>query len=81
MQFRFCEPVWATPYSKWHIRKAKDDEPMKLGGGAGPPLCFIEDDKEWTNGWDLDVELTKHHLTGKHVCQRCVELLKEKKAR
>ena len=71
-KFSFCEPVWATGRSRWHIRKV-GPEGLKLGGGANAPLCWNPD--EWQNGWDLDVEITEHHLG--HSCPRCVELYRE----
>lgn len=70
--FSFCESVTATSNSPWHIRKL-DGHGKKLGGGiTTTSLCALV-----TRGWDLDVELTEHHL--KRSCRRCVaEYLKLK---
>jgi len=80
MEYRFCEPVHATSITKWHIREVEDGAPHKYGGGAGAPLCYLADAKEWYNGWDLEVEITEGHLRGDYVCPRCLELMREKTA-
>lgn len=63
--FSFCESVTATSSSPWHIRRL-DSAGKKLGGGiTTPSLCGLA-----TRGWDLEVEITEHHL--KYSCKRCV---------
>lgn len=71
--FAFCEPVYATSISPWHIRELTS-KGLKLGGGADTKaLCGRE------VAWDLDVAITPHHLT--HCCQKCAQkfLLEAKK--
>ena len=64
-KYSFCEPVMAGPNSAWHIRELTGVG-RKLGGGADTKsLCGRE------MGWDLDVELSEHHLS--HACKECVE--------
>lgn len=63
-EYSFCESAWASGASPWHIRKLTD-KGRKLGGGADTrALCGRE------VAWDLQVELTEHHLG--HSCQACV---------
>lgn len=66
MRYSFCESVHASSMSPWHIRQLVDCK--KLGGGIdSSSLCgFVK--SGW--GWDLEVEITKHHLS--HACPRCV---------
>jgi hypothetical protein len=79
MEYRFCESVYATYLSKWHIREVEDGAPKKYGGGADAPLCYMGDAvKRWDNGWDLEVEVTEEHLHGDYVCPRCLELMRKK---
>jgi len=62
-KFSFCENVMAGPMTPWHIRKLSK-KGIKLGGGADTiALCGQ------VVSWDLQVEITEHHLT--HCCQRC----------
>lgn len=70
--FSFCESVHATSHSPWHIRPLTEAG-KKLGGGVDTEsLCLIV-----SRGWDLEVDITEHHL--KHACKRCVaEYLKLK---
>lgn len=64
MGYSFCENQHATGRGKWHIRKLSD-EGLKLGGGADTlSLC------EYKVAWDLEVEITEHHLD-KNTCERC----------
>ena len=64
--YSFCESITATAISSWHIRKLSD-KGQKLGGGAdtlslcGRNVC-----------WDLNVEITEHHLT--HCCRECEKI-------
>jgi len=63
IRYSFCETATASPYSKWHIRILTTSG-RKLGGGADTrSLCGI------AVAWDLDVELTEHHLN--HCCEKC----------
>lgn len=69
-KYSFCEP--ACGIGPWHIREV-GSEGIKLGGVAKEPLCFsLAPDRKWINGWDLDVQITEHHL--EHACPKCVEL-------
>lgn len=70
MTYSFCETVTATGSSPWHIRLLTDVG-QKFGGGADTPaLC----DREVA--WDLEVEITDHHLS--HCCKKCAEGYREK---
>lgn len=72
-KFAFCESVYATSTSPWHIRKLTD-KGFKLSGGADTnALCNRE------VSWDLDVEITQHHLS--HCCRRCAEIFCTDKTR
>lgn len=70
MTYTFCESTHASPYSLWHLREL--DGPRRLGGGVTRPLCG----REWINGWDLDVELTPHHLEN-NCCPECLRIYRE----
>jgi hypothetical protein len=64
--YSFCESIHAGGATPWHIRKL-DGAGRKLGGGiTSKSLCTRVD-----RGWDLDVKITKHHLT--HSCRDCVK--------
>lgn len=65
--YSFCERVWAGPRSPWHIRPLTSIG-RKLGGGIDTTSLCGRVDK----GWDLDVEVTPHHLD--HACKACVEV-------
>lgn len=68
MDHSFCESVHATGTSPWHIRELTAAG-RKLGGGADTPaLCG----RDLCKGWDLNVEMTDHHLS--HACKKCVEV-------
>lgn len=61
--FAFCESIYATGTSPWHIRKLTS-KGIKLGGGADTEsLCGRK------MAWDLDVKITQHHLD--HCCNKC----------
>jgi len=64
MTFSFCETVWATGTSPWHIRRLTDVGRKPGGGADTPALCGRQ------VAWDLEVEITEHHLG--HACQACV---------
>ena len=68
-RFSFCERVWAGPKSPWHIREL-GVAGRKLGGGIDTPSLCGRIVPPSGKGWDLDVELTPHHLT--HACKACV---------
>ena len=72
MMFSFCEGVWATSGSPWHIRKLTD-QGQKLGGGIDTPSLCGRVGPPKTNGWDLEVELTEHHLEH-NSCKICKEI-------
>lgn len=68
--FVFCESVAATGASPWHIRKLGIKGKMFGGGIDTESLCgYVK------VGWDIDVEITKHHLS--HSCPRCVKLYRD----
>jgi len=76
-QFSFCESVVAGPLSRWHIRRLTA-QGKKLGGGIDTPsLCarLLPSGLEGGGGWDLDVEITEHHLG--HCCVFCVATYRE----
>lgn len=76
-KFSFCEAVTASPFSSWHIRRLTEKGQMFSGGADTPALCGRLIDK---GGWDLNVEITEHHLG--HACQACVEKYrKERKSK
>lgn len=61
--YSFCETATAGPMAPWHIRELTD-KGRKLGGGADTPaLCGR------AVAWDLQVDMTLHHL--KHCCVQC----------
>jgi hypothetical protein len=65
----FCETMFASGETPWHIRKL-GPVGRKLGGGADTPsLCGK------SVSWDLNVEITAHHLT--HCCLYCRQIYKE----
>lgn len=65
--YSFCESVHASSISPWHLRKLTEVG-QKLGGGVDTPsLCGRVKERQ---GWDLDVEITEHHLG--HACPTCV---------
>ena len=61
--FSFCENTWAGSETPWHIRKLTTNGRKLTGGADSVALCgrFVY--------WDLDIEITEHHLT--HCCQKC----------
>lgn len=63
--YAFCEPVTASGRGRWHLRKL-DAAGLKPGGGITTrSLCgYVK------TGWDLEVEITEHHLG--HACSACV---------
>ena len=69
MKYTFCEPAFVVTIRQWCIRPLTDAG-KKFGGGIDTgPLCG-----KWRgNGWDIDVEMTEHHLD-KSACHRCAEL-------
>lgn len=69
--FAFCEGVWASGGSPWHIRKINPEVGLRLTGGIDTPsLCGRVTPK--VNGWDLRVRITNMHLAHKGgVCEGC----------
>ena len=73
--YSLCESVVAGPKSPWHIREVPAGLPLKFGGGIQTgSLCGHP---KAGQGWDLQVEITEHHLTH-NVCTKCVKLYREK---
>lgn len=63
MGYSFCESVWATSVSRWHIRKLTS-KGRKLGGGADTEaLCGL------TVAWDLNSPISDAYL--QHACPEC----------
>ena len=70
--YSFCESVHAGPETLWHIRRLSDAG-QKLGGGIDTPfLCYRGTQ---SRGWDLDVQITDHHLG--HCCPRCADVYRQ----
>lgn len=69
MILSFCESVWAGPLSRWHLRWLDDTGPKFGGGITTTSLCGKVD-----SGWDLEVEVTAHHLEN-NVCPWCRDAL------
>jgi hypothetical protein len=66
IEFAFCESVYATSTSPWHIRKLTD-KGLKLSGGADTKaLCGLE------VCWDLGVEIDPLYLIQPDCCAKCV---------
>jgi len=76
--YSFCEGIMAGPHTRWHIRKLSS-KGRKLGGGIDTAsLCGAigpVSDGVMRNGWDLAVEITKHHLG--HSCKECARRYRE----
>lgn len=67
-KFYFCEPVWATSTSRWHIRPTGPKGKM-LGGGADTlALCGMV--VAWDTNPRVDAE-TVTRLVG-DLCSGCV---------
>jgi len=67
-RFSFCKSVYAKARSPWHIRKVTDVGCKSGGRIDTPSLCGRVKQRQ---GWDLDVEISEHHL--RHACKDCVE--------
>lgn len=61
--FSFCES--ASGNGPWHIRRLTAAGPKFGGGVDSPALCG----RDLHGGWDLDVQITPHHL--RHCCFMC----------
>lgn len=69
LKYAFCESVWASGRSPWHLRPLTD-KGLKLGGGIDTSsLCGRV---RSPNGWDVEVSMTEQHLA--HACPECVRL-------
>jgi hypothetical protein len=76
-KYSFCEGVHAGPNTRWHIRKLSREGPKLTGGIDTTTLCGRvapfgvekKDSSSGWGGWDLQVEITKHHLD--HCCPEC----------
>jgi hypothetical protein len=67
----FCEPVWASSSSYWHLRLLDPGEEMRFGGGlTKPALCGGE------VAWDVDSTVTRASLDDAHICPKCREAAK-----
>jgi hypothetical protein len=65
-KFSFCESTYASGRSLWHLR-ILTEKGLKFSGGTDTlSLCGL------TMGWDLDVTITKHHLSN-NCCSKCAE--------
>ena len=65
------EPSTAASLAPWHIRKVTETG-LHLGGAIDTPsLCGRVQPPPKSNGWDLEVRITEHHLS--HACPKCVE--------
>ena len=72
--YAFCESVYVTGPSRWHIRKI-DGAGLKLGGGiTTKSLCARVD-----RGWDLEVRIRPEMLTGNQevACKACLAVYKK----
>lgn len=57
--FTLCEPTWATPTSRVHVRLVPPGDSPHLGGGVSTPaLCGAD----LRGGWDLPGEVTEDRL-------------------
>lgn len=65
-EFVFCETVYATSTSPWHIRKLTDKGMMTGGGADTKALC----DREVA--WDVECEIEPLILIQPDVCSKCV---------
>lgn len=72
--YSFCESVFATPWSRWHIRKLTD-EGQKFGGGIDTPSLCGKIGPPKSNGWDINVHMTEHHLS--NCCSECQEIFEK----
>lgn len=72
--FSFCEPVWAGPLARWHVRLL-DGAGRKLGGGiTTDSLCGTVPAGK---GWDLGVAVTEARMSDENVvCPRCAAAYK-----
>jgi hypothetical protein len=65
----FCESQWASGHGLWHLRWLDGAGPKFGGGITTVSLCG-----NITNGWDLEVPVTAHHLAN-NTCPRCASAL------
>lgn len=72
-KFTLCESLYASGHGKWHIRKLTTAG-KKLGGGIDTKSLCGKVDK----GWDLNVEMTQHHLDN-NTCPECLSKYRESK--
>ena len=64
-EFAYCETIWASGISKWHIRQLTERGKKPSGGADSPGLCGRE------VAWDLEVPITAKNLDPKYVCTLC----------
>lgn len=68
-KYSFCESLYASSYSHWHIRKLTNAG-SKFGGGIDTKsLCGLVE-----KGWDLNVSLSRERALGDKVCSECRSL-------
>lgn len=69
VEVAFCEPVWASGSSAWHLRLLEPGEEKKFGGGlTKPSLCGRE------VAWDLDTVVTPTIAAeNERTCRDCLQ--------
>lgn len=70
----FCEPVTASPRSRWHIRQLTSAGRKTTGGVDTKSLCGRE------MAWDLSNPVAQEGLESKiidYICLECQERYKE----
>lgn len=71
--FAFCESVFASGRSRWHIRRIDANVGLKPTGGIdGPCLCG-----HVRRGWDLLVRPTATNLNRAVVDDECLSLYRQ----
>lgn len=71
--YAFCEPSYASSWSRWHIRPINPNTGLKLSGGIDTEsLCgrIKPFGSGGHGGWDLNVRIDEHHSN--HSCAECV---------
>jgi len=76
-QFSFCEGVWASPFSKWHIRRLTGIGPKYGGGIDTPSLCGCVTPK--VGGWDLECPVREEGLRRSHICKECAKVWRDQR--
>lgn len=68
-QYSFCEPVWAHPTSRIHVRNLEGGEPKYGGGINTPTLCG----RLMDYGWDIPGDVDETSLDYMLTCVECVD--------